>query len=62
MSKKYENLCAKWDVTPKEIDEFMEFICGNHSLGDWYGSVNVIFAAADLMTRGDIPAEVKNGD
>ena len=54
MNKPYVNLCKKWGVTPEEINEFMEFIVTNKSMGDWYGKFNVLFAAADLMCSGDI--------
>lgn len=54
MSKPYVNLCKKWGVTSKEINEFMEFIVTNKSMGDWCGNINVLFAAADLMCSGDI--------
>lgn len=54
MSKPYVNLCKKWDVTSKEIKEFMDFIITNKSAEDWYGNINVLFAAAELMYSGDI--------
>lgn len=60
MSNRYINLCIKWDVTPKEIDEFIDFIMDEHSVGDWAGNFQVVLAAADLMTRGDVPPAEEN--
>lgn len=62
MNKSYINLCKKWDVTSEEIEEFMNFIVTNKGLGDWYGDINVLFAALDLMCSGDVsPQEDQNG-
>ena len=63
MNKPYINLCKKWDVTSKEIEEFMNFVVTNKCVGDWYGDINVLFAALDLMCSGDVsPREDQNGD
>ena len=33
---------------------------GEHSVGDWAGNFQVVLAAADLMTRGDVPPAEEN--
>ena len=50
---KYENLCAKYGVTPKEIQEFVEHLSKN--IGSWGGDTIVMVAGIDLICNGDIP-------
>lgn len=52
---RYKNLREKYDLTMKEIDEAVDFICGKNSIGDM-ANTNLILAIVDLLCNGDIRA------
>ena len=53
---RYENLCKKYGVTPKEIDYAKNGIAKSAC------DTDVLLATAGLMTNGDIKTEVTNGN
>ena len=52
---RYKNLREKYDLTMKEIDEAVGFICGKNSIGDMVDT-NLMLAIVDLLCNGDIRA------
>ena len=52
---RYKNLREKYDLTMKEIDEAVDFICGKNSIGDMVDT-NLMLAIVDLLCNGDIRA------
>ena len=52
---RYKNLREKYDLTIKEIDEAVDFICGKNSIGDMVDT-NLMLAIVDLLCNGDIRA------
>ena len=62
MSKSYTDLCKKWNVTPEEVIDFVNFIGTDKSTEDRCGNINVLLAASDLMCSNDIvPWRDQNG-
>ena len=62
MSKPYTDVCKKWNVTPEEVIDFMNFIGTDKSTEDRCGNINVALAASDLMDSNNIsPWRDQNG-
>ena len=62
MSKSYTDLSKKWNVTPEEVIDFVDFIGTDKSTEDRCGNINVMLAASDLMCSNDIvPWRDQNG-
>lgn len=62
MSKPYTDLCKKWNVTPEEVIDFINFIETDRSTEDRCGNINVMLAALEFMSSNDIvPWRDQNG-
>ena len=62
MSKPYTDICKKWNVTPEEVVDFVNFIGTDKNTEDRCGNINVLLAASDLMYSNDIsPWRDQNG-
>ena len=62
MSKPYTDLCKKWNVTPEEVIDFINFIGTDKGTENRCGNINILLAASDLMCSNDIvPWRDQNG-
>lgn len=62
MSKSYTDVGKKWNVTPEEVIDFMNFIVPDKNAEDRCGNINVMLAASDFMSSNDIlPWRDQNG-
>jgi hypothetical protein len=56
---KQGNVCAKWEITRKELQEAVDELCAKGVGKGCYQNTNALLAALELLSSGDIEEEQK---
>lgn len=51
---KQANVCAKWEITRKELQEAVDELCAKGVGKGCYQNTNALLAALELLSSGDI--------
>lgn len=51
---KQANVCAKWEITRKELQEAVDELCAKGVGKGRYQNTNALLAALELLSSGDI--------